>query len=101
MIASLARAERKLLLLEVEARGQNCVLELVIGLRKLGGYEPALARLAQSVEPFVLISVGSRFLVPQRPQLITAEEVGVARDDRGLFRHLFLADADGSPLLRP
>jgi hypothetical protein len=42
-----------------------------------------------------------RTSLAERPQLVATEEVGVTRDDRCLFRHFFLADADGSPLLRP
>src|SRR5207249_11990862 len=57
-------------------------------LRELGGDESALARLAEPVEPLALVLVGARLLVPQRPQLVAAEEVGKARDDRCLLRHL-------------
>src|ERR1700730_221603 len=66
-----------------------------------GGNEPALARLAQPVEPFALVSVGKRLLVPERPQLVAAEEVGVARDDRGLLPPLFLTHARRPPLSGP
>ena len=95
------RAQRQLLALERHAHGQQCVLELVLTFGELGGDEAALARLAQAVEPFPLLAVGRAFLLPQRTQLVAAEEVRVARDDRGLLGHLFLADADRTPLLGP
>ena len=95
------RAKRQLLALEGQARGEDRVLELVVLLGQLGGDEPALARLAQPVEPLALVSVRA---VPPRhgaPELVAAEEVGVASDDRRLLGNLLLADADGPALLRP
>ena len=93
-------AKRQLLPLEVHARCENLVLELVVLLRELSGDEPALARLAEPVEPFAPVFVGTCLLVFECSQLVAAEEVGVPRDDRRLLRYFLLADADGSPLLR-
>src|SRR5439155_1107129 len=93
-------SERQLLALERHPRGEDGVLELVVLLGELGGDEPTLAGLTQPVEPFARLAVRGRLLVAERAELVTAEEVGVTRDDRRLLRHLFLAAADRSSLLR-
>src|SRR5207237_240287 len=77
------------------------VLELVVSLRQLRGDEPALTRLAQTVQPLALLALGSLFLLAQRTKLVAAEQVGVAGDDRRLLGDFLLTDADGSPLFRP
>src|SRR5436309_1523772 len=81
--------------LESDTCGRDLVLGLVVFLRQLSCDEPALAGLPEPVEPFAPIFVRALLLVSERPQLVTAEEVGVPGDDRRLLRYLFLADADG------
>ena len=95
----LCRAQRHLLALERHARGEDGVLKLVVALGELGRNEPALARFAQPVQPLALIGLHALLLFLQRAQLVAAEEVGVARDDRGLLRDLFLPNANRAPLL--
>ena len=93
------RAQRKLLVLELHACGQLRVLELVVALRELGGHEAALTCLAQPVEPLSPLAVAPVLLLAQRLELLATEEVGVARDDRGLLRDLLLPHANGAPFL--
>ena len=85
--------------LEPHACGQLGVLELVVALRELGGHEAALTCLAQPVEPFSPLAVAPVLLLAQRLELLATEEVGVARDDRGLLRDLLLPHANGAPFL--
>src|SRR5205807_1164584 len=90
--------QRHLLVLERDARRKDRVLELVVALGELGRDQPTLTGLAQAVEPFALIDLGALLFVPQRMELIAAEEILVTRDDRGLLRDLLLAHANGAPL---
>ena len=103
MTASRASAERSgsSSPLNVETRGEDRVLELVVLLRQLGGRS---ARPRRSCAACRATRAGRRrplLLVPERPELVAAEEVGVPRDDRRLLRDFLLADADGPALLRP
>ena len=87
--------------LQRHARGEDRVLERVLALGELGRDEPALAGLAQPVQPLALVvrprpSSASR----SASSCVAAEEVGVARDDRRLLGDLLLADADRAALLR-
>ena len=61
--------------------------------------QPALAGLAQPVEPLALVAAGRLLRLAQRLELLAAEEVGVAADDLRLLRDLLLADAHRAPLL--
>ena len=93
-------SQRHLLALVGQARGEDGVLELVVLLGQLGGDQPAFAGLPQPVEPLAVVAVGGLLLLTERPELVAAEEVGVAGDDRGLLRHFLLADPDRAALLR-
>ena len=95
----LRRAQRHLLALERDARGEDRILELVVPLGELCSDEPAFARLSQPVQPLALSLVGARLFLLQRAELLAAEEIRVARDDRGLLGHFFLAHANSAPLL--
>ncbi len=93
-------AERQLLAVVGHPRGEDRVLELVVPLGQLGRDQTALARLAQAVEPFLLLAVGTALLLAEGDELLAAEEIRVARDDRGLLGDLLLAHADGPSFLR-
>jgi len=92
-------AKRQLLAEERHARGQDRVLELVLPLGELGRDEPALAGFAEPVQPFLLVAVGLLLLVAEGTELLPAEEVRVAGDDRRLLRDFLLADADRASFL--
>src|SRR2546423_1595176 len=98
-VASSGDSRRTYLALEPHACGQLGVLELVVALRELGGHEAALTCLAQPVEPLSPLAVAPVLLLAQRVELLAAEEVGVARDDRRLLRDLLLPHANGAPFL--
>src|SRR5204862_3255215 len=93
-------AQGQLLAFEGHPRREQRVLELVLLLGELCGDEAAFAGLAQPVQPFALLAVGTILFRPQGLQLVPAEQVGVARDDRRLLRHFLLPDAHGPALLR-
>ena len=95
----LRRAKRDRLAVELEPRGEDRVFQRVVALDELGREEPAFARLPQPVQALARVSVGPLLLVFQRIQLLAAEDVGVARDDRRLLRYLLLADPDGPAFL--
>ena len=92
-------AQRHLLAAERHARGEHAVLELVLALGELGGDQPGLAGLAQAVEELALVAGGALLGLPQRVELLAAEEVGVAADDLGLLGDLLLPHPHGAPLL--
>jgi hypothetical protein len=96
----LSRAERQLLAAEGDAGGEDRVLERVVALRQLGDEQTGLTRLAQPVEPLALVALGLLLGRPQGVELVAAEEVGVAGDDRRLLGDLLLPHAHGPPLLR-
>ena len=96
-----SRPERQLLPFERQARGQDGVLELVVLLRELSGDEPALARLPQAVQPLPLISFGLSFLAPQGAELIAAEQILVAGNDRRLLGDFLFAHANGPAFFGP
>src|SRR5262249_47977246 len=96
----LRRAQRDLLGLERHTGSEDRVLELVVTFGELGRNEPAFAGLAQPVQPLALLMVRALLFLLKRAQLIAAEQVGVARDDRRLLRDLLFADANGPPFLR-
>ena len=92
--------QRHLLALPRHARGEDLVLELVLGLGELGGGEPSLARLAEAVEPLALVAVrGLLLALAERGELRAREEIVVARDDRRLLRGLLLPHANRAALL--
>ncbi len=64
------------------------------------GDESGLAGLAQAVEELAVVARRVAFRLPERVELLAAEEIGVAADDLRLLRGLLLADANGAPLLR-
>src|SRR5204863_9555904 len=84
----LRRSQRQLLAAVRDARGQDRVLERVVALGELGEEQAGLAGLPQPVEPLALVAVGAFLGVSQDVELVAAEEVGVARDDRRLLRDL-------------
>src|SRR5689334_10658167 len=91
-------SQRHLLALERHARREEAVLQLVLALGELGGGEPALAGLAQPVDPLGAVA-GRRLGVAQGLELLAGEEVGVPPDDLGLLRHFLLPHAHRAPLL--
>src|SRR5206468_13060028 len=83
------------------AKGQDPVLERVLGLDELLDDETCLAGLAQPVEPLALVRLRTGLRGSQLLQLRAREQVGVALDDCGLFRDLLLADTNSARLLGP
>src|SRR4029079_10580457 len=72
--------QRHLFALERHARGEELVLELVLALGELRGDETGLAGLPQPVEELTVLT-GRAFLgVPQRIELLPAEEIRKATD---------------------
>ncbi len=96
----LRRAKREVLALPRHAGGEEGVLERVLALGELAIDDPFLARDAKARDllPTVVRRVGLGS--GERLELLTGEEVGVARNDRGLLRRLLLPHADGARLLR-
>ncbi|TMK56543.1 MAG: hypothetical protein E6G60_18085 [Actinobacteria bacterium] len=94
----LRRAERHLLAFERHARREDRVLQLVVALGELGRDEAAFAGLPEPVQPLALLGAGPLLLLAERAELVAAEEIRVARDDRRLLGDLLLAHANGAPL---
>ena len=96
----LRRPQRQLLSSPRNPRGEDPILELVVLLRELGRRESRLTGLAQPVKSLALVF--DRRLVLARAQdleLLTREQVFVARDDRRLFRGFLLANPHRAALL--
>src|SRR4029453_17814857 len=89
--------ERQPLALEGQARGEDGVLQLVVALGQLCGDETALTRLAQAVQPFALVALGSFLFLAERVELIAAEEVGIPSNDCRLLGDFLFADAHRPP----
>src|SRR5437764_836059 len=82
---------------ELDARGQDRVLEHVLALGELGGNEARLAGLAQPVEALALVRVGGIVLgAAERVDLVAREEIAVARDDLRALGNLLLPHAHGA-----
>ena len=94
----LCRPERDLFALERDPLGEDRVLECVLALRELLVGNPGLALLAQAIETLRLVALGLLFGRAERIELLSAEEVGVRRDDRGSLGDFLLADAHGADL---
>src|SRR4029079_7201510 len=77
------------------------VLEIVFLLDERRRDQPALTRLAQTVEQLPLLALGRLLGLAQRLELPAAEEVGIAPDDLGLLRGFLLAHANRAPLFGP
>jgi hypothetical protein len=92
-------AERQLVAAEVDACGEDRVLELVLALGELRGHDARLALLPQAVDAFPLFARSVFLRSAQRVELVAAEEIRVTGDDGGLLGHLFLAHAHGAALL--
>ena len=92
-------AKRERLAAEIDARGEELVLEAVGALGDLGDDDPAEARLAEAVEALALVAGGRVHLVAERLVLLAGEEVGVAGDDLRLLAHLLLPHAHRACLL--
>ena len=96
----LRRANRKLLALELDPRGENGVLERVLALRELGRDDSGLAGLPQPVQPLAIVVIRSLLLgCMECFDLLTAEEIPITGDDLRPLRDLLLADPDRAPLL--
>ena len=94
-------AERHLLALPGDARGEDLVLELVVGLGELPAGEPGPRRSCAGGRGARARLVRRLLLaLAQRRELRPREEIGVARDDRRLLGNLLLADGDRPALLR-
>src|SRR5207302_11322384 len=76
------------------------VLERVVALGQLGDEEPGLARLAETEEALALVSLGVLLRRVEHVELVAAEEIGVARDDRGLLGTFLLAHPHVASFLR-
>ena len=94
----LRRPQRDLLALEVDARGQDRVLELVVSLGELRRDDPALACLSEPVQPLPFVAACPSLLLPERVELLAAEQIGVPGDDRRLLGRLLLAHPDRASL---
>jgi hypothetical protein len=90
---------RELFALVCHPRREDRVFQLVVALGQLCRDKPALTRLAEAVQPLAALTVRGFLLVAEGLELLAAEQVGVARDDRRLLRHLLLTDANGAPFL--
>src|SRR5437868_6946731 len=84
----------------VEPPLEDRVLERVVALGELGDEQACLAGLVEPVEPLALVALRVLLGRAKRVELLAAEEIGVARDDRRLLRDLLLAHAHRAPLLR-
>ena len=84
---------------EVDAAGEDRVLELVGALRELGCDDPALARLAKAERALRVAVLATLDGSRERSMLGAAEEIGEPGDDRRLLARLLLADPNGSGLL--
>ena len=97
----LGRAERQRLAAELDALGEDRVLELVGLVGELADDDSAGCGLAQAVEALALFAACAVLGRAQRLVLLAGEQIVVARDDRGLLAGLLLADADGAAFLGP
>ena len=97
--ARLRSAQRHLLALECDSRGDERVLERVLLVGELGGDDPALARLAQAVEALAIVALRIALRLVERLELCAREQVVVAGDDGRLLRNLLLSDANRAALL--
>jgi hypothetical protein len=98
----LGRTERQLLVLELDARGEDGVLERVLALGHLARDVARLARLAQTVEPLALVALRRLILRgPQRIELLAGEQVAEPVDDLRPLGDLLLPHADRAALLGP
>src|SRR5207248_325231 len=97
----LCRAQRQLLAAIGHPSGEDRVLDRVVPLGELGEEETALAGLAEPVEPLALVALRALLGVAEDVELVAAEEIGVARDERSLLRDLLLADPHSPSLLGP
>ena len=97
--ARLGRAEWKLLVAPGHARGEERVLEGILALGELAVDDAFLAGEAQAGDLLAVVAGRRRFGPGERLELLTGEEVGVARDDRRLLGRLLLPHADRPRLL--
>src|SRR5262249_11021497 len=93
-------ADRQLLALELDPRGENRVLERVLAFRKLSRDHPCLTRLAQAIQALA-IGVVARVLFGRSEclQLLAAEQIPVTSNDLRPLRDLLLAHSDGPAFL--
>ena len=92
-------AQRHALAAEVDANGQQLVLDLVLHVDEVACEQAPFTALAQAVEALPLRLLGRRDLGrPEHFQLLPREEMRVLRDDCGRFGALLLAHADGAAL---
>src|SRR5919108_362796 len=83
--------ERQRFPVEVDARGEDGVLERIHPLGELADDDAAVTRLAQPEQ--TLVSRRCLLLATQRVVLLSCEEIGVTGHDRRLFARLLLAHA--------
>ena len=91
--------KRERLAAEIDARGEELVLETVGALGDVGDDDPAQTGLTEAVEALALVAGGRVLLVAERLVLLAGEEVGVAGDDLRLLARLLLPHAHRACLL--
>ena len=92
-------AQRQLLALERQPRGELPVLELVLALDELGRDDPALADLPQAVQLLALVALGARSASHSASSCSRVKRSAIPADDLGLLGDLLLPDADRAALL--
>jgi hypothetical protein len=95
----LCGAEWKRLAPELDALGQDRVLELVRLVGELAHDDAAGTGFTEPIEALAALPPRPLLLGLQRVELFAREEILVAGDDRGLLARLLLADAHRASLL--
>ena len=99
--ARLRRPERQRVAVPRDACSEQRVLERVLPLGELAVDDPLLTGEAETRDLLAPGFFTGRLGSGERLELLTCEEVGVTRHDRGLVGRLLLADAHRPRLLRP
>src|SRR4029077_13928646 len=94
-------AEWQFLVLELESRSEDRVLERVLSLGHLGRNDSGLTRLPKPVQPLAVVASRCVFFGRAKGiELLPAEEVAIADDDFRPLGDLLFADPYGPALLR-